>query len=72
VLSKHRTERGSAGSNSVFCVLVVFDPALPRSVLCLLNTAHTGHRVNYPLSIFLALLTRKALFFLNPPVFSSL
>ncbi|HLM24519.1 MAG TPA: hypothetical protein VK274_05640, partial [Pyrinomonadaceae bacterium] len=30
----HRTERGSAGSNSTKNVLVNLDPALPRSVLC--------------------------------------
>ena len=32
----HRTERGSAGSNSTKNVLVNVDPALPRSVLCVL------------------------------------
>jgi hypothetical protein len=31
----HRTERGSAGSNSTKNVLVNVDPALPRSVLCI-------------------------------------
>src|ERR1043166_5535160 len=42
-VAKHRTERGSAGSNSVSGVFVVFDPALPRSVLCLLNTVQLPH-----------------------------
>ena len=34
-LVKHRTERGSAGSTASTDVSVDFDPALPRSVLCL-------------------------------------
>lgn len=29
----NRTERGSAGSNSVHIIFLEFDPALPRSVL---------------------------------------
>ena len=45
-VTKHRTERGSAGSNSLSGVFVLFDPALPRSVLCLLNAVHTGNQVS--------------------------
>ena len=45
-VAKHRTERGSAGSISVFWRVVVVDPALPRSVLCLLTTVHAGHQLN--------------------------
>jgi hypothetical protein len=33
----HRTERGSAGSNVTKSMLIEFDPALPRSVLCWLE-----------------------------------
>jgi hypothetical protein len=35
----HRTERGSAGSNSLTWRVNVIDPALPRSVLCRLRRA---------------------------------
>src|SRR5690242_4225678 len=45
-VAKHRTERGSAGSNTTTRQKTAFDPALPRSVLCLLNTVHTGHQLN--------------------------
>jgi len=39
--SRHRTERGSAGSNLVYRrVLIMIDPALPRSVLCLFGTTN--------------------------------
>jgi hypothetical protein len=37
--SRHSTERGSAGSKFRFLAcLFMFDPALPRSVLCLLGS----------------------------------
>src|SRR6185503_12890973 len=48
VLNKHRTERGSAGSNTTNTPETEFDPALPRSVLCLFNTVHTVHQLNNP------------------------
>ena len=32
--SRHRTERGSAGTHSSSGVIIPVDPALPRSVLC--------------------------------------
>ena len=36
--SRHSTERGSAGSTTTYTrVKTKFDPALPRSVLCLLG-----------------------------------
>src|SRR5690242_13893883 len=37
VVSKHRTERGSAGSKTTNTPETVFDPALPCSVLCLVH-----------------------------------
>ena len=38
--SRHRTERGSAGSTSQIINVDRVDPALPRSVLCLLGISH--------------------------------
>jgi len=35
--SRHSTERGSAGSTESPVVMIESDPALPRSVLCLLG-----------------------------------
>jgi hypothetical protein len=35
--SRHSSERGSAGSTVLSGVTVEIDPALPRSVLCLLG-----------------------------------
>ena len=41
-VAKHRTERGSAGSNTTNTLENGVDPALPRSVLCLLNTVRSS------------------------------
>jgi len=40
--SRHSTERGSAGSNTTLTRDWIFNPALPRSVLCLLGSATTA------------------------------
>src|SRR6185437_11244657 len=45
-VAKHRTERGSAGSNKTTRQKMEFDPALPRSVLCLFKAVHTGYLFN--------------------------
>ena len=43
-VAKHRTERGSAGSTTTSTPENGVDPALPRSVLCLLTTVPTTKR----------------------------
>src|SRR5215470_8625963 len=42
--SRHSTERGSAGSDPLAVMIDAFDPALPRSVPCLLGR-NSGSRV---------------------------
>jgi hypothetical protein len=50
--AEHRTERGSAGSRLPITLDIEFDPALPRSVLCLFylvisGTVRTRPRIVY-------------------------
>src|SRR4051794_9848779 len=46
----NRTERGSAGSTALTVMIGGVDPALPRSVLCMLSTLCYPKIINEPFS----------------------